>query len=103
MGMAPGVYMSENQHIYEDLNESSSARLGGSQQQEIPPSLNSKAAWFSAGANILDTRQYFGHPPIFWTLAKILGIRQNFRHPPEFSWDARILSIRQNFHETPEF
>ncbi len=36
-----GVYMSENQHIYEDLNESSSARPGGSQQQEIQPSLNS--------------------------------------------------------------
>jgi hypothetical protein len=44
MGMALGVYMSENQHIYEDLNESSSARPGGSQQQEIQPSLNSKAA-----------------------------------------------------------
>ncbi len=39
-----GVYMSENQHIYEDLNESSSARPGGSQHQEIQPSLNSKAA-----------------------------------------------------------
>ena len=38
------VYMSENQHIYEDLNESSSARPGGSQQQEIQLSLNSKAA-----------------------------------------------------------
>jgi hypothetical protein len=36
------VYMSENQHIYEDLNESSSARLGGSQQLEILPSPNSK-------------------------------------------------------------
>ncbi len=39
-----GVYMSERQHIYEDLNESSSARPGGSQQQEIQPSLNSNAA-----------------------------------------------------------
>ena len=39
-----GVYMSENQDIYEDLNESPSARPGGSQQQEIQPSLNSKAA-----------------------------------------------------------
>jgi hypothetical protein len=26
MGMAFGVYMSERQHIYEDLNESSSAQ-----------------------------------------------------------------------------
>jgi hypothetical protein len=30
--------------IYEDLNESSSARLGGSQQLEILPSPNSKKA-----------------------------------------------------------
>ncbi len=30
--------------IYEDLNESSSARLGGSQQLEILPRLNSKRA-----------------------------------------------------------
>ena len=30
--------------IYEDLNESSSARLGGSQQLEILPSPNSKQA-----------------------------------------------------------
>jgi hypothetical protein len=30
--------MSENQHIYEDLNESFSARLGGSQQWKILPS-----------------------------------------------------------------
>ncbi len=38
-------------HIYEDLNESSSARPGGSQQLEIPPSLNSKqVACFSASA-----------------------------------------------------
>ncbi len=37
-----GVYMSERQHIYEDLNESSSTRPGGSQQLEILPSPNSK-------------------------------------------------------------
>ncbi len=38
-------------HIYEDLNESSSARPGRSQQLEIPPSLNSKqAAYFSGSA-----------------------------------------------------
>ncbi len=36
------VYMSERQHIYEDLNESSSARPGGSQQLEVLPSPNSK-------------------------------------------------------------
>ena len=39
-----GVYMSERQHIYEDLNKSSSARPGGSQQLEILPSPNSKRA-----------------------------------------------------------
>jgi hypothetical protein len=31
-GLPLGVYVSERQHIYEDLNESSSARPGGSQQ-----------------------------------------------------------------------
>ncbi len=40
------VYMYESQHysIYKDLNESSSARLGGSQQLEILLSPNSKGA-----------------------------------------------------------
>ncbi len=41
-GIPLRVYMSERQHIYEDLNKSSSARPGGSQQLEIPPSPNSK-------------------------------------------------------------
>jgi hypothetical protein len=36
--------MRERQHIYKDLNESSSARPGGSQQLEIPPSLTIKRA-----------------------------------------------------------
>jgi hypothetical protein len=39
-----GVCMRERQLIYEDLNESSSASPGGSQQFKIPPSLNSKRA-----------------------------------------------------------
>ena len=39
-----GVYMTERQHIYEDLNKSSSASPGGSQQLEIPPSPNNKRA-----------------------------------------------------------
>jgi hypothetical protein len=51
----------------------------------------------------LDTRQYFGHPPTFWTHAKILGIRQNFHETPRFQAYANILGIRQNFHETPRF
>ncbi len=84
-----GVYMSERQHIYEDLNESSSARPGGSQQLEILLSPNSKPTpnfsadifarrgdfdahqgpivrlYFLPGANILYTRQYFHETPRF--------------------------------------
>ncbi len=49
--------------IYEDLNESSSARLGGSQQLEILPSPHSKrgqnfSAWVLIGAEILMARQF---------------------------------------------
>ncbi len=47
----------EIHHIYEDLNESSSARPGGSLQLEIPPSLNSKrAACFSSPAGFSQAR-----------------------------------------------
>ncbi len=128
-----GVYMSERQHIYKDLNESSSPRSGGSQQLEIPPSPNSKrtpnfstdifarCGDFNARqgsivrlyfyqvpiscipAKIFMRRQYFEHPPTFSWDAKILGICQYFRHPPTFSWDVKILGIRQYFHETPRF
>ncbi len=52
------VYMSENQHIYEDLNESSSARPEGSQQLEILPSPNSKPAP-NFSAKILARRRNF--------------------------------------------
>ncbi len=38
------ICMREMAHIYEDLNDNSSASPGGSQQLEIPPSLNSKRA-----------------------------------------------------------
>jgi hypothetical protein len=52
------VYMSERQHIYEDLKESSSARPGGSQQLEILPSPNSK--WMpNFSAQILARRRNF--------------------------------------------
>ncbi len=49
--------------IFEDLNESSSARLGGSQQLEILPSPNSKrapdfSAWILIGAEILEAQQF---------------------------------------------
>ncbi len=52
------VYMSENQHIFEDLNESSSARPGGSQQWKILPSPNSKRAP-NFSAQILTRRRNF--------------------------------------------
>ncbi len=73
-----GVFMRERQHIYEDLNESSSASPGGSQQLEILPSLNSKRAasilqsrWFSTRRGDFNARQdsivrlFFCEAPIF--------------------------------------
>ncbi len=79
-----GVCMRERQHIYEDLNESSSASPGGSQQLKILPSPNNKRAanffqirWFftrrgdfnarqdSSSAYISARRQYFVNLPIF--------------------------------------
>jgi hypothetical protein len=59
-------------HIYKDLNGSSSARPGGSQQLEIPLSLNSKqAACFSIPAGFSSNA---GFSPGTWisTPAKIL-------------------------------
>ena len=74
--------MSERQHIYEDLNESSSARLGGSQQLEILPS------------QIVSGRQTF--PLKFWLGAEILPRRGDF--------NARHSSIvRLNFYQAPIF
>ncbi len=68
----------EIHHIYEDLNESSSARPGGSQQLEIPPSLNSKrAACFSSPTGFLPGAGIS-------TPARILS-------PAWFSADARVL------------
>ncbi len=52
------VYMSERQHIYEDLNESSSARPGGSQQLEVLPSPNSKRT-VNFSADILASHRNF--------------------------------------------
>ncbi len=109
-----GFYMSERQHIYEDLNESSSASPGGSQQLEIPLSPNSKRAanifhWnfsrrgdFNASQDSIG-RLYFCQTPTFCIPANILGgayilyIRQYFGYPPIFSWDANILYSRQYF------
>ncbi len=85
------VYMPENQHIYEDLNESSSARPGGSQQWKILPSPNSKRAP-NFSAQILTRRWDFKvrHSSI---------VRLNFTrpinsvYPPKFS----AATFRSNF------
>ncbi len=89
-----GVCMRERQHIYEDLNESSSASPGGSQQLEIPPSLNSKRAanffqirWFFTWRGDFNVRQdsfarlYFCETPTF-------QIRLFFCEAPIFSKSA---------------
>ncbi len=102
-GLPLGVYMSERQHFSEDMTESSSARPGGSQQLEIPPSEILTPAKVLSHPYIFTRRLYFVYPPRFSWYGKISGICQYFRHPPEFLWDANILGIRQNFHETPRF
>ncbi len=94
-----GVCMRERQHIYEDLNESSSASPGGSQQLEIPPSLNSKRAanffqirWVFTRRGDFNARQdsivrlYFCKTPTFCKSANIFMRRQHFGNPPIFYW-----------------
>jgi hypothetical protein len=56
-----GVYMSERQHIYEYLNESSSARSGGSQ---LGAEILTPAKVLSY-AFIFTRRQHFVYPPRF--------------------------------------
>ncbi len=92
-----GVYMTESQHIYEDMNEISSTSPGGSQQLEIPPSPNSKRAanffqirWYFTRGGDFNARQdsivrlYFCQTPTFYKSANILYSRQ---------WDANNLWI----------
>ncbi len=110
-----GGYMSERQHINEDLNESSSASPGGSQKLEIPPSPNSKWAanlfrWYFAGRGDFKARQdsivrlYF-ETPIFWDTnilrRQCFGRRQYFE-TPIFSWDANNF-LRRQYFETSMF
>jgi hypothetical protein len=76
--------MTERQHIYEDLNESSSTSPGGSKQLEILPSPNSKRG-----------RQLFPDPLIFHQ-ARRLQRPPRFYRPPIFLPDANILQIRQH-------
>ncbi len=97
------VYMSENQHIYEDLNESSSARPGGSQQLEILPSPNRKRTP-NFSTQILARRRNFTSAEIS-TSAIVLSYvwiftrRLNSVYPPKFceapKFSARI--FRLNF------
>ncbi len=78
-------------YIYEDLNEISSAILGGCEQLEIPPSINSKQAasfsspaGFSPGTGILT--------PARILLSACFSVkRQDFVNPPDFLKSARIL------------
>jgi hypothetical protein len=101
--------MTERQHIYEDLNKSSSAGPGGSQQLEILPSPNSKpAANFSRSADISPGVE-ISMPAKILSSAYISARRQHFTNPPTFCAsanileDSNILGIRQYFHETPIF
>ncbi len=123
-----GVYISERQHIYEDLNESSSASPGGSQQLEIPPSPISKRAanlfrWYFTRRGDFNVRQdsiirlYFCQTPTIcksannWVSANIWKTptfcnppifwkMPIFCNPPIFSWDANIFMRRQIFWES---
>jgi hypothetical protein len=123
MGMALEDCMHERQH---HLNESSSARLGGSQQLEILPSPNSKQTQ-SLGADFSDGGIALAHiflisaeistsalflSYIMWRsnftiplsfAAYILDIRLYFGHPPIFWTSAYILDIRLYFGEAPIF
>ncbi len=103
--------------IYEDLKESSSARLGGSQQLEILPSPNSKrtpdfSAWILIGAEILEAHQFWWRSNftrrgnfksalvlsyIIWRMNfafaqefSAANFSLNFKHLSQFSWDAEI-------------
>ncbi len=99
-----GVCMREGQHIYEDLNGSSSASPGGSHQLEIPPSLNSKRAtnffqirWYFTRRGDFNPRPdsivrlYFWQAPSFCKSAYISGKRQHFVNPPIFLESANIV------------
>ncbi len=86
----------EIHHIYEDLNESSSARPGRSQQLEIQPSLNSKrAACFSSPAGFSSNASFLPGAGIS-TPARILSFAC-------FSVDARISQIRLFFSKSKDF
>jgi hypothetical protein len=93
----------EIHHIYEDLNESSSARPGGSQQLEIPPSLNSmRAACFSSPASFSSSRWFFFKTLVFYQ-ARGFQCLQGFFRLPVFAVNAGISQIRLIFSKTQGF
>ncbi len=92
----PSPYLETAHHISEDLNESSSARPGRSQQLEIQPSLNSKrAACFSSPAGFSSNAGFLPGTGIS-SPARILS-------SPCFSVDARISQIRLFFCRLKDF
>jgi hypothetical protein len=93
--------MSERQNIYEDLNESSSARPGGSQQLEVLPSPNSKRTT-NFSAEILASRRNFSWRRDFNARQSPI-VCLNFYQAPIFCIAAYILYTSLNFHESPEF
>jgi hypothetical protein len=107
-----GVCMRERQHIYEDLNESSSASPGGSQQLEIPPSLNSKRVasffqfrWFFTRGGDFNARQdsivrlFFCETPTFCKSGCFSVRRQYFPNRPDFLRISNIFQIRLIFRK----
>jgi hypothetical protein len=86
----------EIHHIYKDLNKSSSARPGRSQQLEILPSLKSKQATcfsspagFSSDAGFSSKRRFFTRRGDFngckdSIVRLIFCKRKDFSNPPDF-------------------
>jgi hypothetical protein len=95
-------------HIYEDLNESSSARPGRSQQLEIQPSLNSRRdACFSSPAGFSSDAGFLPGAGIS-TPARILSstcfsIDARISQIGLFSVNARISQIRLIFCKRKDF
>ncbi len=106
----------ERQHISKDLNESSSARPGGSQQLEIPPSLNSKLAasffqsrWFFTTHGDFNARKdsivrlFFCKVPRFCKSTWFFEKRKDSVNPPDFLQSAKISQIRLIFWKAQGF
>jgi hypothetical protein len=99
----------EIHHIYEDLNESSSARPGRSQQLKIPPGLNSKQApCFSSPAGFSSNEGFYQARTRFQRPARILlsacfSVDARILKSACFSVDARISQICLIFCKCKDF